>query len=168
MKNNLLFLSLVFLSLFGLSNCSVSLSGVQVPVGVNTFNVEYIVNSAPLQIPTLSQDVTDGLRTKIEREARLKFNTDKPDIEFSGEITVFEVNSEAPTAGQNTSLNRLDIAVKIDFTNHLDEEANWSSRFSNFANFDPSENLSSVQDELTETILKDIIEDIYQKAFTNW
>ena len=56
----------------------------------------------------------------------------------------------------------------MEFTNHDDPEANWTSNFSNFSNFDPSEDLTTVQDELIEVILGDIVEDIYQKAFTNW
>ncbi len=158
------------IGLLGFSSCSISLSGVQVPIDVNTFSVDYFnfSKSVRLVVPTLSQEVTDQITQKILRETRLKLDKEKPNIEFTGEITVYEVGSEAPTSGQSVSLNRLDIAVKVDFTNHLDEDANWTSSFSNFSNFDPNESLATVQDELIEVILKDIVEDIYQKAFTNW
>jgi len=155
-------------AILGFWGCKISLSGVQVPVDIDTFNVDYIVNNAELVIPSLSQEVTDQLIQRIQNETRLKLNTEKPDIEFSGEIITFRVSSEAPTAGQNATLNRLDMAVNVEFTNHKDEEANWTNKFSNFQNFDPSEDFDSVQEELTAVILRDIIEDIYQKAFTNW
>jgi len=163
-----LFKGVLLLSILSWSSCSISLSGVQVPIEVNTFNVEYIVNNALLVVPTLSQDVTDEIRERIENETRLNYVRENADIEFTGEIVKYEVASEAPTAGQNTTLNRLDIVVNIEFTNHKDEEANWTSKFSNFQNFDPSEDLAAVQDDLIEVILRDIVEDIYQKAFTNW
>ena len=149
-------------------SCSISLSGVQVPVEVNTFNVEYIPNNAQIIVPTLSQEVTDQLIEKVLRETRLKLDTDNPDLIFTGEIVDYDITSQAPTAGQNTSLNRLDIRVKIEFSNPEDDEAGWTQNFTNFQNFDPSENLADVQDDLIATILKDIVEDIYQKAFTNW
>ncbi len=168
MSNRSTFSGLILLLVLSWSGCKISLSGVQVPREMNTFNVDYIVNNALLVVPSLSQEITDQLTERIENETRLLLRPEKPDIEFSGEITKYEVASEAPTSGQSTSLNRLDIVVKIDFTNHLDEEGNWTANFSNFQNFDPSEDLASVQDELIEVILRDIIEDIYQKAFTNW
>jgi len=168
MKSTIALFSGMIIFMLLTTGCSISLSGVQVPPEVNTFNVEYIANNADIQIPTLSQEVTDLLTEKIQKETRLQFANEAADITFSGEITKYESTSQAPTAGQNTSLNRLLIAVKITYTDNQDEENSWTDNFSNFANFDPNENLANVQDDLIASILKDVIEDIYQKAFTNW
>jgi len=151
-----------------LSGCTISLSGVSVPTDVKTFSVTYIENDALIQVPTLSQDITDRLLQKCLNETQLVLNNEKPDIEFSGVITSYKVTSEAPQPGQNTSLNRLDINVKIEFTDHVNDERSWSSSFSEFANFDPNTNIDEVQDDLIDQILKIVVDNIYQKAFTNW
>jgi len=93
-----------------------------------------------------------------------------------GSVTTFNVQSVAPerrTDGGGatefgSSLNRLTIAIQVDYVNNQDDEDNWSQSFSFFQDFDNMTNLSDVQDDLIETILSQISTDIFNKSFTNW
>lgn len=159
---------LLLLSFAFLSSCTVSFRGVSIPAGVETFWIgNFIDNSDEYTVVTLAQDCTDGLLNKIQREANLVLNDENPDIEFSGTITL-RITSEAVQDDQTASLERFTITVNAEYINNLDEEDNWKSSFSNYENFDPNESLESIQDDLISTILENIMEDIYQKAFTNW
>ncbi|NNE29222.1 MAG: hypothetical protein HKN16_06275 [Saprospiraceae bacterium] len=150
-----------------LNACSVSFRGVTVPTGVNTFFVGSFVDNSDIVFPTLSQETTDALINKIFKETNLVQEDTDPHIEFSGVVTA-RISSEAPQAGQASSLDRLEITLSVEYTNNLNDEDNWKSSFSNFENFDPGENLDAIRDDLVASILDNVMEDVYQKAFTNW
>ena len=94
-------------------------------------------------------------------------------IEFDGAVTEFRVTSVAPTSDASTgligsSLNRLLIGVNVEYINTISEDESWSQKFSFFQDFESSEDLVSVQDELIESIFEQITEDIFNKSFSNW
>ncbi|MEL6987465.1 MAG: LPS assembly lipoprotein LptE, partial [Bacteroidota bacterium] len=69
---------------------------------------------------------------------------------------------------ETTAFNRLQINVQVDYQNNLDEKDKWSQNFSFFENFASDQNLLDVQDDLINLIYDQIVEDIFNKAFTNW
>jgi hypothetical protein len=75
---------------------------------------------------------------------------------------------EAPRAGEQISYNKLTITINVEFVNNRDEKANWKQQFSYYDFFQPTQNLIDVQDVLIENILKEIIDQIFNRAFTNW
>ncbi|MFT5764518.1 MAG: hypothetical protein ACI8X3_001949, partial [Saprospiraceae bacterium] len=67
-----------------------------------------------------------------------------------------------------TAFNRLDVTVNVEFINNKDETQNWVQPFSYFSDFESDQNFLTVQDGLVETINNQLVEDIFNKAFTNW
>jgi len=140
------------------------------PPEVNTFYVSPFefndqIENAPA---TLNEDFTQALKDKITGESRLNFTDTDPDIEFSGNIRGFRVTSVAPQPDETTAFNRLEISVSIDFVNNQDEEQNWNSSFSFFNDYPSESNLLDIQDELITNIQEQLVEDIFNKAFTSW
>ena len=145
-----------------------SFQGISIPPDVNTYFVELLENQALASPPTLSRDLTERLKDKIRNETRLKYNDEDPDVEFSGAVTDFRVTAEAPKADEQIGFNKLTITVQIEFMNNKDEKANWKQQFSFEDFFGPNQNLLDVQDALIENINKELVERIYNRAFTNW
>lgn len=145
-----------------------SLKGISIPPDVNTYYVELLENQAPSSTPTLSRDITERLKDKIRDESRLKYNDEEPDVEFTGAITDFRVTAEAPKAGEQIGFNKLTIGVRINFVNNKDEKANWSESFSFWDSFGANDNLLDVQESLIDNINKELVERIFNRAFTNW
>ncbi len=145
-----------------------SFQGIGIPPDVNTFYVQLFENQSAGATPTLPRDFTERLKDKIRTETRLKENDESPDVEFSGSITAFDVTAEAPKAGETIGFNRLTISVNVRFVNHKNEKANWNQQFSFFDNFDASQNLLDVQEQLVDNISRELVERIFNKAFTNW
>ena len=142
--------------------------GFSIDPGLSTFYVAPIRSSAANAPPTIGQTFSELLRDKVLRESRLERNDEDPDIEFSGTISSFRVSSVSPEPGEFAALNRLDISVALQYTNHRNDEESWSQTFSHFADFPAQQNLLDVQDELIDQIFEQILEDIFNKAFTNW
>jgi hypothetical protein len=145
-----------------------SFKGISIPPDVNTFYVSLFEDQSQASIPTLPRDFTEQLKDKIRRETRLSYNDEEPDIEFHGAITGFRVQAEAPKADQQIGFNKLTVTVRVEFINNKIEKANWKQQFSYDEFFEPDQNLLDVQDQLLETINKELIDQIFNRAFTNW
>ncbi len=145
-----------------------SFQGISIPPDVNTFYIELFENQAPGAVPTLPRDFTERLKDKIRTESRLKYNDEDPDVEFTGAITEFRVSAEAPKADEQIGFNKLTIGVQVSFVNNKDEKANWKQQFSFEDFFGANDNLLDVQESLIENINKELVDRVFNRAFTNW
>ncbi len=150
-----------------LSSCY-SFKGIAIPPDVKTFNVENFQNTAPSAPGDINQRFSEALRSKIRNESRLVYNEQNPDIEFSGTIIGFDLRPEAPQAGNTVALNRLDINVSVSFTNNKDEKGSWKKNFSFFKTYESDKDFISIQDQMVSDIFKQLMENIFNEAFTGW
>ena len=145
-----------------------SFKGISIPDNVNTFKVDLFQSRAANAPATIGQTFSDALNDKITRESRLDYNSGDPDIVFSGIIKDYKVEPLAPTGDNTSALNRLKIWVEISYTNNKNEEDNWKKTFSQQRDFDSAINLFSVQDQYITEIFDLVVEEVFNKAFTNW
>ncbi len=151
-----------------LSGCY-SFKGIAIPTDVNSYFVENFQNSAPQAPGDINQRFSEALRAKIRNESRLVYNEKSPDIEFSGTITGFRLTPEAPQAGNTVALNKLEITVSVNYINNNDEAKNWKNKqFSFFRTFPSDQDFISIQDGLINEIFKQLMENIFNDAFTGW
>jgi hypothetical protein len=144
-----------------------SFRGISIPPGAQTFFVQQFddVSGGPA---TLSQDFSETLRDKVRTESRLTLRETDPDVIFSGSITRYQVSYVAPQGDNTSASNRLTIDIRTQYTSELDESQNWDRNFTFFLDFERDQDLLSIQDELIEQIFEQLVEDIFQAAFTNW
>lgn len=150
------------------SSCKYSFKGTSIDPDAETFNVEEFdlrVINAP---PTLGQDFSNELIEKIQRESRLNLDDTDPDLYFEGAVNSFEVTAPSPEAGERTAFNRLNVSVLVDYYEAKKDEKTWSQTFSYFFDFPTDQNLLDVQEEALENIYLQLVEDVFNKAFTNW
>ena len=160
-------LLMAFLASSLLSSCY-TFKGFSISPELTTFKIAQFDNTTYNSPPNINQTFTESLKRKISRESRLVLDETNPDIQFDGTITGYNVSSVSPEPGEFTALQRLSITVNIRYTNFSDEEDKWEQPFSFFADFSPDQQLIDVQDELIIIIFDQILEDIFNKAFTNW
>ena len=145
-----------------------SFSGASIPAEAKTVSVQYFPNQAQLINPTLSNDFTTALRDAIMNQTPLDMVEDGGDLAFEGEITDYRTTPVAITSGQTAALNRLTITVNVRFVNQFDETKNFESRFSHYEDYPSDQDLNSVQESLTGTIIEALVEDVFNKALVNW
>ena len=165
------YLILLGLILFPFSNgCKVSysFSGASISPEVKTVAVQVFPNRANIVNPTLSQDFSDALRDKIRDQTNLVFMSSSGDVNFEGEIVEYRTSPLAITGDDLAAMNRFTIGIKVKFTNIIDPEQDFEEVFNRYQDYDSSNDLSDVEDDLVEAILKQITEDIFNKAFVNW
>ena len=89
--------ALALLFLLTCSACSVQMTmrGSSVPENVQTASVQLFQNRAPLINPLLSQTFTESMKDRITSESRLIINDEMGDVDFSGEITGYDLRPMA-------------------------------------------------------------------------
>lgn len=146
-----------------------NLSGGSIPPEAKTFSVAYFPNNAPMVAPTLSNVLTEGLRDKFSRQTRLQQVEEGGDFAFEGEITNYTSTTASVSSGDYALMNRLTITVKVNFQNAVDQTTSFNAKtFSSYADYDASQLLVDVQDQLIEEIVEDLVNDIYMAAAGNW
>ncbi len=136
--------------------------------GIESFYVDNFKLSAANAPATINQTFQEALKDKIARESRLQFTDLDPDIEFNGTIQSYNVSAVAPKPNEQTSFNRLTIYVAVEYTDHTDPKKDYKKTFSHFADFDTTQDLLQVQDDLITIIFNQILEDIFNQTFNNW
>ena len=145
-----------------------SFTGASISPDVKTVAVAYFPNRAATIQPSLSQVFTEKLKDYFLQQTNLSLETNAADLNFSGEIVKYEVKPIAIQANEQAAQNRLTIAIKVKFENQKDESKNFEQKFSRYADYDSSQNLAEVEDDLIVQITNELAEDIFNKAVVNW
>lgn len=161
-------LGFVFLLVQPACKISYSFSGASISPEVKTVSVQFFPNRARIVNPTLSQEFTDALKDKIKGQTDLSFVNDLGDVNFEGEITDYSTQPLAITGDQQAAMNRFTLTVRVKFSNAIDPDQDFDSSFSRYLDYDSRKDFASVEQDLIEEILKDLTEDIFNKAFVNW
>ncbi len=161
---------LIFAILFLSYSCTIKygLTGASIAPDVKTFSVQNFVNRAPLGLTNLEPYITDELKDKFKSQTSLTVVEEDGHLIFEGEITKYFTKPMAITGDETAAQNRLTITLKVRFTNEIEPKYNFDTNFSQFADYNSDQDLSSVEQELVEEIVEKLIEDIFNKSVVNW
>lgn len=167
MKTNIVLVFLVAI----LTSCSYSFGGASIPAEMKTATVRVFENTAPLVVPTLSNQFTEAVKTRIRSQTRLNITATDGQAIFEGRITGYDIkpvalqSSSTPTAGAN----RLTITVSVKYTNTLNTKASFEQSFSRYYDFPLNgAPVQSLLPQAIENINKQLTEDIFTRAFAQW
>ena len=152
-----------------MTSCKISYSLSGASTGqLKTVSVAYFQNRAALAPPVLSQYFTEEMRDLCEKQTNLNLVTGAGDAHFEGEITAYSTRPMAISGAEQVELTRFTIGIKVRYSNIQDDELSFEDIFSHYRDFESQKVFESVQADLTEEILEDITEDIFNRAFVNW
>ena len=165
------FLSTLALALTVLlaGSCGIySFSGTSIQPDVQTITINYFDYKAEKVNPSLSNQLTEELRTQFRKMTRLEQVDLDGDLEIAGEVTGYDVQAAAVTADEVAARNRLTVTVKITFTNRKYPEDDLEQSFSAYEEYDSMQPLDAVQDGLCAEIVKKLVEDIFNATVAQW
>ena len=161
-------LAFIFISLFNFSTCRDSFKYVSLPAEVKTFRVNYFENKAQYVNTQLSPQITEKLKQKIINTTRLRqTNDDNADYDISGYVSQYFTSTISIT-GSNSSGNRLTVGFHLIFINKLDEKKNFEADLLRTIDFPAEQSLSEVEQQRTTDIVSNIVDEIFNKIFSNW
>ena len=138
------------------------------PAEVKTFRVNYFENKAQYVNTQLSPQITEKLKQKIINTTRLRqTNDDNADYDISGYVSQYFTSTISIT-GSNSSGNRLTVGFHLIFINKLDEKKNFEADLLRTIDFPAEQSLSEVEQQRTTDIVSNIVDEIFNKIFSNW
>ena len=90
------------------------------------------------------------------------------DISIEGEITGYSLTPQAVTEDAYASKTRLTISVRIKYIDNKQEGKDIDQTFSAYRDFDSSQMLTDVQDQLCEELSKELVDLIFNATLGNW
>lgn len=151
------------------SSCWIySFSGTSIQPDVKTVTINYFEYKALRVNPSLSNDLTEGLKDKFRKMTRLTQVDEDGDLEITGEVSGYDVRAQAVTAQEVAAQNRLTVSVKISFMNRKYPEEDFEKSFSAYADYDSNNSLDAVEATLCEEIVEKLCEDILNATVANW
>lgn len=146
-----------------------SFNGGKLDERIKTVSIAYFENNSSLGPSNISQTFSEALRDLFQSQTRLELVTDEGDLAYEGSISNYVVQPIAIQGGNQTAAqNRLTISVKVSYINNIEANKNFEQSFTRFADFDASQDLSSVENALIEEIFDQITQDIYNKTLGDW
>jgi len=125
-------------------------------------------NRATMVNPVLSLEITDGLINHITSRSSLTEVSGGGDIEISGEVTAYTLTPMAAQADAQAALQRFSITIRVNFANNVTPADSFSQSFTVFRDFDSSIDFASVEENLMQEIVEQLINDVFMRAFANW
>ena len=148
-----------------------SFTGASIPPDAKTVSIAYFPNNAPTVAPTLSAELTDGMKDKFARQTKLQQVSDgSGDLNFQGEIIGYAMTPEAVSSeNEMASMYRLTITVRVTYVNILDPQWNFTNKtFTAFEKYPASQDLATAEATLIPEIVKMLVDDIFNASVANW
>ena len=156
---------------FLLSTCTVSyrFNGASIDyTRIQTINIQDFQNLAPTVYPPLATKFSEDLKYRFQTRTRLTQVDNQGDLNIEGEIIGYDITPEAVQENALAAKTKLTITVNVRYTNLVDEEESFERTFTSFETFDASQMLTDVQDQLVESMVNDLINQIFNATVENW
>ena len=118
---------------------------------------------APMQ-SIFQNKITDIFAT----QTKLRQVKKNGDLQLAGEITGFDQFNKGISSDGYSSQVQLKMTVNVRFTNNKNHNEDFEKQFSATTEYDASQQLNAVQEELVTQMVKDIAEQIFNATVANW
>lgn len=152
-------------------SCTISYKFNGSALDYNTYKTIHVADfpiRAALVYPPLQQLFENQLLDYITRNTRLQTTDGASDLSLEGEITGYSLSPQAVTENAYASQTRLTITVRVKYSDNINPTKNVDQSFSAYRDFDSSQMLSDVQDELCEQISKELVDLIFNSTLGDW
>lgn len=170
--NNTL-IAIVFCSLllftFSCSTCKYGFRDASpIPPEVKTFRVNPLENRATYINTQLAPQLTERLKQKIINTTRLKqTNNDDAHYDISGYVSQYFTSTVGITNNE-AGTNRLTVGFHLIFKNTLDDKKSIETDINRSFDFPASQTLPQAEAVLTPDIIRNVVDEIFNKIFSNW
>ena len=132
-------------------------------IHVGDFPIRAALVYAPLQTTFENE-----LLNYIARNTRLQTTDGASDLSIEGEITQYNLTPQAVTEDAYASKTRLTIGVRVKYTDNQNDKNSIDQTFTAYRDFDATQLLIDVQDQLCQEIAQELVELIFNSTLGNW
>ena len=135
---------------------------------VKTISLETFQNRAAYQWGPMATMFNEALNEKFIQQTKLQQVARGGDMQFAGEITAYDQYNKSISSDGYSSMVQLKMTVNVRFTNNTNHDEDFERQFSSTRDFDATQSLDSVQEELVSQMIEEIVEAIFNAAVANW
>lgn len=132
-------------------------------IQIDNFPIRSAYVWAPMQ-SIFQNRLTDvfASRTKLQLVKR------GGNLQLAGEITGFDQFNKGIAADGYSSQVQLKMTVNVRYTNNVNSNESFERQFSATAEYDATQQLTAVQEELVTQMAREIIDQIFNSTVANW
>lgn len=128
---------------------------------------DFPIKSAYVYAP-LASKFNDDLKDIYIRQTRLKLVPRAGDMTIEGEIVGYDQLNKSVKADGYAAETELRLTINVRFVNNANHADDFERQFTAFRNYDSSQMLTAVQDQLIAEMTKEITEQIFNATVANW
>lgn len=164
-------IALLIIAATAITGCKVSykLTGASIDyTKVKTISLETFQNRAAYQWGPMATMLNETLSDVFIQQTKLQQVPRGGDLQLAGEITAYDQFNKSISADGYSAMVQLKMTVNVRFTNNTNHDEDFERTFSATRDFDATQSLESVQEELVTQMIKEIVESIFNAAVANW
>lgn len=164
-------IALLIIAATAITGCKVSykLTGASIDyTKVKTISLETFQNRAAYQWGPMATMLNETLSDVFIQQTKLQQVSRGGDLQLAGEITAYDQFNKSISADGYSAMVQLKMTVNVRFTNNTNHDEDFERTFSATRDFDATQSLESVQEELVTQMIKEIVESIFNAAVANW
>ena len=108
------------------------------------------------------------LKDMFARHTKLQQVRRNGDLKIEGEITQYQQRNKSVSSEGASAQVELSITVNVRFTNNANHAEDFERQFTSNQVYASNMSLNSVQEELVENMVKDIVDQIFNATVANW
>lgn len=162
---------LLFLVSFSLSGCfRYSFTGTSIPDDVNSIYIPFFADQSSGGVSNLSDLLNQVLINRFINQTRLQLANSRgsADAVLEGSISRYTNKAFSITGEDQTSLNEVTISVRATYQYTDQDQPEWNSTFSGSATYDTNENPIEGEENAAEEALRQVANDLFNDAVSNW
>ena len=121
----------------------------------------------PIRLAPMEAMFNNKLQDLYANQTRLKLVKRNGDMHIAGEIVSYDQYNKGVSADGLSSQVQLKMTVNIRFSNAKTNES-WEKQFTATSQYDASQQLSAVQEQLVTEMVRDLTEQIFNATVANW
>ena len=161
----------LFASALLMQGCTISYKLNQASIDyttTKTFSVEPFTNRASYQWAPMAPMFNTSLTDKYNDQTKLRQVKRDGDLALSGEITSYDQTNKSISADGYSSMVQLKMTVRVKYSNRNKREDDFERTFSSSREYDSSQQLSAVQEELVQQMIDDIVDQVFNQTVGKW
>ncbi|MBR7166523.1 MAG: LptE family protein [Bacteroidaceae bacterium] len=135
---------------------------------VKTISLETFQNRAAYQWGPMATLLNEKISDTFIQQTKLQQVPRNGDLQLAGEITAYDQFNKSISADGYSAMVQLKMTVNVRFTNNTNHDEDFERTFSATRDFDATQSLESVQEELVTQMINEIVESIFNAALANW
>lgn len=169
--NKIVYTASFFLIIFLIASCSISYGfkgGTIDYTKIKTISIANVQNKAPLVYPPLASKFTQEIQDYYTQRTKLEQVNRDGDLEL--ECVVVGYDLSPMTIGQDNFASRTKFVmqVKVKYKNNINEKESFDRTFNVQRDFGRDQQFNSIQDEMVDSMIEELIKQIFNATIENW